>query len=218
MFDKGSSKVRGADKPKIEKFGTTLAQPELPAFPDHAEAERAAGRVMRTVTAGGRGVLVLLVVITAACSGSSQAADRASQTSQSGCRTGGQMSDGPVVGSDVLLQNVLVDGRGRQAGYRIYDDGRLERRPIGKPWVSGPTLVREQVERVRGAIRGSGVDRLEPRYEPTPAQRADAEGVVLHLHAEVDGAPRTVAVVRPCRVPAVDALIARVDAVLKEVW
>jgi hypothetical protein len=118
----------------------------------------------------------------------------------------------------VLLQNVLVDARGRQAGYRIYEDGRLERRPIGKPWVSGPTLVREQVERVRGAIRGSGVDRLEPRYEPTPAQRADAEGVVLHLHAEVDGAPRTVAVVRPCRVPAVDALIARVDAVLKEVW
>jgi len=33
MFDMGSFKVRGADKPKIEKFGTTLAQPELPAFP-----------------------------------------------------------------------------------------------------------------------------------------------------------------------------------------
>lgn len=128
------------------------------------------------------------------------------------------MSDGPVVGGGVLLQNLLVDARGRQAGYRIYDDGRLERRPSGKPWVSGPTLVPEQVERVRIAIRGAGIDRLEPRYEPTPAQRADAESVVLHVHTEIDGAVHNVAVVRPCKVQAVDGLIARVDAVLKEVW
>ena len=128
------------------------------------------------------------------------------------------MSDGPVVGGGVLLQDVLVDARGRQAGYRIYDDGRLEQRPSGKPWVSGPTLVREQVERVRGAIREAGIDRLEPRYEPTAAQRADADAMVLHVHTEIDGAVRNVAVVRPCRVPAVDGLIARVNEVLKEVW
>jgi hypothetical protein len=128
------------------------------------------------------------------------------------------MSDGPVVGGGVLLQNLLVDARGRQAGYRIYDDGRLERRPSGKPWVSGPTLVPEQVERVRTAIRGAGIDRLAPRYEPTPAQRADAESVVLPVHTEIDGAVHNVAVVRPCKVQAVDGLIARVDAVLKEVW
>jgi hypothetical protein len=128
------------------------------------------------------------------------------------------MSDGPVVGEGVLLQNVLVDAHGRQAGYRVYDDGRLERRPFGKPWVSGPTLVHEQVERVRVAVRGAGVDRLEPRYEPTAAQRADAESMVLHLHTEIDGAVRNVAVVQPCKVPAVDGLIARVNEVLKEVW
>ena len=128
------------------------------------------------------------------------------------------MSDGPVVGDGVLLQDVVVDARGRQAGYRIYDDGRLEQRPSGKPWVSGPTLIREQVERVRGAIREAGIDRLEPRYEPTAAQRADVESMVLHLHAEIDGAVRNVAVVRPCKVPAVDGLIARVNEVLKEVW
>jgi hypothetical protein len=84
--------------------------------------------------------------------------------------------------------------------------------------VSGPTLVPEQVERVRTAIRGAGIDRLAPRYEPTPAQRADAESVVLHVHTEIDGAVHNVAVVRPCKVQAVDGLIARVDAVLKEVW
>jgi uncharacterized protein (DUF2461 family) len=128
------------------------------------------------------------------------------------------MSDGPVVGEGVLLQDVVVDARGRQAGYRIYDDGRLERRPSGKPWVSGPTLIREQVERVRGAIREAGIDRLEPRYEPTAAQRAEAASMVLHLHTEIDGAVRNVAVVRPCKVPAVDGLIARVNDVLKEVW
>jgi len=128
------------------------------------------------------------------------------------------MSDGPVVGRGVLLQNLLVDARGRQAGYRIYDDGRLERRPSGKPWVSGPTLVAEQVERVRVAIRGAGIDRLEARYEPTPVQRADAQSMVLNVHTEIDGAPHNVAVVRPCNVPSVEALIARVDAVLKEVW
>ena len=128
------------------------------------------------------------------------------------------MSDGPVVGDGVLLQDIVVDARGRQAGYRIYDDGRLEQRPSGKPWVSGPTLIREQVERVRGAIREAGIDRLEPRYEPTAAQRADAASMVLHLHTEIDGAVRNVAVVRPCKVPAVDGLIARVNEVLKEVW
>jgi hypothetical protein len=42
--------------------------------------------------------------------------------------------------------------------------------------------------------------------------------MVLHLHTEIDGAVRNVAVVRPCRVPAVDGLIARVNEVLKEVW
>ena len=128
------------------------------------------------------------------------------------------MSDGPVVGDGVLLQDIVVDARGRQAGYRIYDDGRLEQRPSGKPWVSGPTLIREQVERVRGAIREAGIDRLEPRYEPTAAQRADAASMVLHLHTEIDGTVRNVAVVRPCKVPAVDGLIARVNEVLKEVW
>ena len=121
------------------------------------------------------------------------------------------MSDGPVVGEGVLLQDVVVDARGRQAGYRIYDDGRLEQRPSGKPWVSGPTLIREQVERVRGAIREARIDRLEPRYEPTAAQRAEAASMVLHLHTEIEGAVRNVAVVRPCRVPAVDGLIARVN-------
>ena len=33
MFDLASSKVRGADKPKLDKFGKTLARPEIPAFP-----------------------------------------------------------------------------------------------------------------------------------------------------------------------------------------
>jgi hypothetical protein len=165
----------------------------------------------------GRGAFVVLVGFIAACSGT-QAADRAARPNQSACRTGGQMSDGPVVDNGVLLQNVLIDGRGRQAGYRIYDDGRLERRPTGKPWVSGPTLTTEQVERVRGAIRGAGIDKLESRYEPTAAQRGDGDAVVLHLHADVNGAVRNVAVVRPCKVPAVDALIARVNDVLKEVW
>ena len=162
-----------------------------------------------------RRAFVVLVSTVAACSGT-QAADRAARPNQSACRTGGQTSDGPVVDNGVLLQNVLIDARGRQAGYRIHDDGRLERRPSGKPWVSGPTLTTEQVERVRGAIRVAGIDKLEPRYEPTA--RADADAVVLHLDAEVSGAMRNIAIVRPCNVPAVDALIARVNDVLKEVW
>ena len=174
--------------------------------------------MIHTVAAARRGGLVVLVGVTAACGGSSQNPDRAAKTSQSGCRTGAAMSDGPVVGTGVLLQDVVVDQRGRQAGYRIYGDGRLERRPSGKPWVSGPTLVSEQVDRVRSAIRGAGIDRLEPRYEPTPTERADAQSMVLHLHTEIDGAVRDVAVVRPCKVPAVDGLIARVNEVLKEVW
>ena len=161
------------------------------------------------------GVFAVFVGFVAACSGT-QAADRAARPNQSACRTGGQTSDGPVVDNGVLLQNVLIDARGRQAGYRIYDDGRLEQRPSGKPWVSGPTLTTEQVERVRGAIRLAGIDKLERRYEPTA--RADGDAVVLHLHADVNGAMRQVAVVRPCKVPAVDALIARVNDVLKEVW
>jgi outer membrane protein OmpA-like peptidoglycan-associated protein len=43
MFDIGSSKVRATDRPKIEKFGKTLARPEIPAFPikltGHASSE-----------------------------------------------------------------------------------------------------------------------------------------------------------------------------------
>jgi hypothetical protein len=128
------------------------------------------------------------------------------------------MSDGPAVADGVLLQNLLVDARRQEIGYRIYDDGRFERRAAGKPWASGPTLTPARLERVRNAIGEAGIDRLEARYEPTTPRNPDANTVVLHVHAVVNGAAHSVAVVQPCKVPAIDALIARVDDVLKEIW
>jgi hypothetical protein len=128
------------------------------------------------------------------------------------------MADGPAVADGVLLQNVLVDGRRQEIGYRIYDDGRFERRAAGKPWVGGPTLTPAHVQRVRSAIGQAGIERLESRYEPATPAKADGDPVVLHLHAAINGAQRDVAVVQPCKVPGVDGLIARVDEILKEIW
>ena len=125
------------------------------------------------------------------------------------------MTEVPTVPQGVLLQNLVVDARGREGGYRIHDDGRFERRSVGGEWQEAPTLAPAQVTAVRTAIGDAGLSRLEPRYEPAAAP-ADDGGSTLHVHARVDGAVRHVAVVRPCRVAEVDALVTRVDAILKE--
>ena len=128
------------------------------------------------------------------------------------------MTDGPAVANGVLLQNVLVDARQREAGYRIYADGRFERRSVGEQWVGGPTLSPGQVQRVRGVIGDAAIDRLKPRYEPSATSVGDGDATVLHVDAAIGDAVHHLAVVQPCKVPAIDGLIAEVDEILKEVW
>ena len=125
------------------------------------------------------------------------------------------MQGEPAVPEGVLLQMLVVDPRGREAGYRIYDDGRFERRSVGGAWVSAPALTTEQQQAARAAIRSAGLERLEPRYEPATREVDDGNSV-LHVDASDGGARRSVAVVRPCKVAEVDALIARMDEILKQ--
>ena len=92
------------------------------------------------------------------------------------------MTEVPTVPQGVLLQNLVVDARGREGGYRIHDDGRFERRSVGGEWQEAPTLAPAQVTAVRAAIGDAGLSRLEPRYEPAAAP-ADDGGSTLHVHA-----------------------------------
>jgi hypothetical protein len=128
------------------------------------------------------------------------------------------MADRPAVADGVLLQNVLVASHQREAGYRIYADGRFERRSVGEQWVGGPALTPGQVQRVRGVIGDAAIDRLKPRYEPSAPSTGDGGDAVLHVDAAIGDTVHHVAVVEPCKVPAIDGLIAEVDEILKEVW
>jgi hypothetical protein len=125
------------------------------------------------------------------------------------------MAERPAVPNGVLLQNVLVDPHDREGGYRVYEDGRIERRSMGREWVQEAPLASEQVQNIRTAIRDAGLERLRDRYEPD-APPADDGGSTLHVHALREGRVQHVAVVRPCRVPELDALIVRVSEIFQQ--
>ena len=108
----------------------------------------------------------------------------------------------PEVPDGVLVQSIVIDEHDREAGYRIYADGRYESLPHDGRWQEGEPLNPERLEAVERAIESVPLDDLAGRYEnPGDPQ-------VLWMQVAQHGRIRTVEVAGNRRVPELDRLSA----------
>ena len=108
----------------------------------------------------------------------------------------------PELPDGVLVQSVVIDEHDREAGYRIYADGRYESLPRDGAWQAGETLTAERLAAVERAIESVPLDDLAGRYEdPDDPQ-------VLWMQVAQGGRVRTVSVAGDRRVPELDRLSA----------
>ncbi len=105
----------------------------------------------------------------------------------------------------VLVQSIVVDDQGDQAGYRIFGDGRYQTLVRDGGWIDGAPLDRARLEAVERAIEAAPVDGLAGRYE---GSAGDGEPQVLWVQVARGGSVRTVSVVGDRRVPELERLTA----------
>jgi len=79
----------------------------------------------------------------------------------------------PDLPDGVLLQVQTADREGDLSGYRVYLDGRAERRKAGGPWQERPALAADAVARIVAALDASGLDAVAGRH-PAPSSPDDA--------------------------------------------
>lgn len=123
------------------------------------------------------------------------------------------MSAMPVVPEHILLQSVLIDAHGREAGYRIYDDGRYETRPAGETWSPGTPLTPEQLAAVQAAITAAAPEQLDSSY---PAQQLTDHQATLWIQIMRNGRLHSIAIEDSRTVPAIERLSAELVAIFKE--
>ena len=115
----------------------------------------------------------------------------------------------PEVPDGVLVQSIAVDEHEREAGYRIYADGRYESLLAGGDWQAGDRLTPDRLAAVERAIESVPLDDLAGRYEnPGDPQ-------VLWMQIARDGRIRTVSVVGGRRVPELEQLTAALTDVFR---
>jgi len=108
----------------------------------------------------------------------------------------------PELPDGVLVQSIAIDEHDREAGYRIYADGRYESLPSDGSWQEGETLTAERLAAVERAIESVPLDELPGRYEgPDDPQ-------VLWMQVAQGGRIRTISVTGGRRVPELDRLSA----------
>lgn len=123
------------------------------------------------------------------------------------------MSAMPAVPEHMLLQSILIDAHGREAGYRIYDDGRYETRPAGEPWSSGTPLTPEQLAAVHTAIAAAAPEQLDSSY---PALSQADNQATLWVQVVRNGQLYSIAIEHSRTVPAIDRLNAELVSIFRK--
>jgi hypothetical protein len=132
------------------------------------------------------------------------------------CTPRGFMNRIPTVPKDVLLQVLLVDPHDREAGYRIYSDGRYESRPLGESWRFDIQLTPNQMQAVRAAILEARFENLQSSYHP-PQPLSDQDGNISWYQITDDtGIVRTVEIGEPCKVSEINVLTNQIFMAFKK--
>ena len=101
--------------------------------------------------------------------------------------------------ADLLVESLYLDGAGDvQAGFRVYDDGRLEAKSIGGDWTGGRTIAAAKMEELRRAITDAQLGPAAGSHRLVqPGKTAGRSELRVRDGAEVV----TVAADDPCFVP-----------------
>jgi len=122
------------------------------------------------------------------------------------CRLAALPDGAPALPPGALLQSLIVAADGREAGFRIYEDGRFEAQPLGQDWAVGQALGPEQLGTVRRAIADGHLDRVAGAHRAlVPSHGMGANWLQVR-----DGSAVVDLVFDdPCFVPEIDAVMAQ---------
>ncbi len=119
--------------------------------------------------------------------------------------------DPPPLPDGVLIQSTYVDSEGREAGWRVWADGRHEGRRAGEGWQAGPTIDAagmDEIARILDEEDVAGIQGVHRRDIETEHTST------LWLQIARGGRPVTVARVDGARLEGLDRLVARLAPVL----
>ncbi|NOY27493.1 MAG: hypothetical protein GXP62_16645 [Oligoflexia bacterium] len=122
------------------------------------------------------------------------------------------MTSTQAVPSDVLLQSQNIDREGEPTGYRLFEDGRFERRRSGGPWEPRDSLSPVELTKVRQAIIASGLLAAAGHHR-APSQPDDATHRELWVRS--GDALVYLNIDSGCAVPAEQALMTAIVDVLR---
>lgn len=117
------------------------------------------------------------------------------------CRVEPVVDGAPGLAEGVLIQAITASDRWGESGFRVWEDGRYERRQRGGPWVVQPPLDALRLETLRAAIGGASLAQAAGWHRSTrPAEHSETGWV------QAGGA--TVAIDTDCGVESVDRMFA----------
>ncbi|NJL85812.1 MAG: hypothetical protein HC886_07290 [Leptolyngbyaceae cyanobacterium SM1_1_3] len=160
-----------------------------------------------------RFLLAVILLITACSSPGVISPELANQYA---CWQEDSMGEVPAVPENILLQVLLVDPHEREAGYRIYTDGRYESRPMGESWRFDAPLTPDQMEKVQAAIAEAGLENLQTLYQPAQPLPDQEDNILWLQVAEADSTVRSIKVVRPCSVSEIETLSNQLVGIFKD--
>jgi hypothetical protein len=120
--------------------------------------------------------------------------------------------DPPPLPDGVLVQSTYIDSEGREAGWRVWDDGRHEGRRAGEGWEAGPPIGARGIDEIRSILADADGAALDGLHRPET--ETEHESVHWFQIARGDGPPVTAGLLDGARVEALDRLVARLTPVL----
>jgi len=120
--------------------------------------------------------------------------------------------DPPPLPDGVLIQSTYIDSEGREAGWRVWSDGRHEGRRADDDWRAGPPIDAGGLREIRAILDEADLAALDGMHHPD----AETEHTSVHWFqvARPGRPPIAAELLDGARVEALDRLVARLTPVL----
>lgn len=154
---------------------------------------------------------MLVVAFAVACGGSQASPPAQAPPSSAACARTEASVRAPEISEGLLLQSENINSEGEATGYRLFEDGRFERRRASGPWEPKEPLSAASVQGVRDAIDASGVGAAAGRHA---SSLPSGDATRREVWVRVDGALVALVVGDGCVVEAEQRLASAIAALL----
>ena len=120
--------------------------------------------------------------------------------------------DPPPLPDGVLIQSTYVDSEGREAGWRVWADGRHEGRRAGEDWQAGPAIDAGGMDEIARILDDEDLAAMEGVHRRDT--ETEHESALWFQIARAGAPPVTVGLMDGARLEALDRLVARLAPVL----